>query len=150
MAAFCSSVSGRSSTLASLSFWRSRSIASSYELFGPSLAMDPSVAEPAASLFLPRSGRMATLDSSHERPRSPRSRADEAPRGDLRAHRVHGCGLSLRHRHEDGLVRAGRAPRPTVGEDARRGWLLLVLSMSGKGGLFPVQLQRSLFLVAQK
>lgn len=35
-------------------------------------------------------------------------------------------------------------------EEARRGWLLLVLSMSGKGGLSPVQLQRSLFLVAQK
>ena len=32
-------------------------------------------------------------------------------------------------------------------EDARRGWLLLVLSMSGKGGLSPVQLQGSLFLV---
>ena len=35
-------------------------------------------------------------------------------------------------------------------EDTRRGWLLLVLSMSGKGGLSPLQLQRSLFLVAQK
>ena len=43
-----------------------------------------------------------------------------------------------------------RSPANGGREDARSGWLLLVLSMSGKGGLSPVQLQRSLFLVAQK
>jgi NitT/TauT family transport system substrate-binding protein len=43
-----------------------------------------------------------------------------------------------------------RSPANGGREDARRGWLLLALSLSGKGGLSPVQLQRSLFLVAQK
>lgn len=36
------------------------------------------------------------------------------------------------------------------GQDARRGWLLLAIVMSGKAGLSPIQLQRSLFLVTQK
>lgn len=36
--------------------------------------------------------------------------------------------------------------RPAV----RRGWLLLAIAVSGTSGLSPVQLQRSLFLVAQK
>jgi hypothetical protein len=35
-------------------------------------------------------------------------------------------------------------------QDARPSWLLLAIVMSGKAGLSPVQLQRSLFLVAQK
>src|SRR5580765_2384368 len=37
-----------------------------------------SVAEVAPSLFLPLSGRMATLDSSHERPRSPEDADDSS------------------------------------------------------------------------
>ena len=34
--------------------------------------------------------------------------------------------------------------------EARRGWLLLAIAMSGASGLSPVQLQRSFFLVSQK
>lgn len=42
-------------------------------------------------------------------------------------------------------------PRSNGGrQDARRSWLLLAIVMSGKAGLSPVQLQRSLFLVDQK
>ena len=43
--------------------------------------------------------------------------------------------------------------RPVVDRErheARRGWLLLAIAMSGASGLSPVQLQRSLFLVCQK
>jgi hypothetical protein len=35
-------------------------------------------------------------------------------------------------------------------QEARRGWLLLAIALSGTSGLSPVQLQRSLFLVGQK
>jgi DNA-binding PadR family transcriptional regulator len=34
--------------------------------------------------------------------------------------------------------------------EARRGWLLLAVAVSGASGLSPVQLERSLFLVCQK
>lgn len=33
---------------------------------------------------------------------------------------------------------------------ARRGWLLLAIALSGRSGISPIQLQRSLFLVGQK
>jgi len=48
-------------------------------------------------------------------------------------------------------------PQPGTGpvvdgerHEARRGWLLLAIAVSGASGLSPVQLQRSLFLVCQK
>lgn len=48
-------------------------------------------------------------------------------------------------------------PQPGTGpvadgerHEARRGWLLLAIAVSGASGLSPIQLQRSLFLVCQK